>query len=402
MLPVWRKHRLWKEDLAAQVGIIGRKYTNLYMFSYEYVNLAQIYMELTDKDYDPIRGDVSERLLALLQSETYNKDPPAHWTQPTDRRRCIGCDDKVEPENAIQHIRSCLLEQADIKAKDLLTRIAETLPKHARDASSKSTTSMYFWCSFCRAVVFEGVATAARQEHLARHLPDALKAMKQYGYPGVSVGQVRKGARAQDFVFSGCIFCLHDESLRPEERLLDLHRHSILVHLVLHLDSPDELPCPGLAAGTCSFPDRMDAKTMKEHILTVHYGKESTLQLRDTRKGKKKLLEKSGGVDSDEVDDDLGSLQQRQRANKEKSLRKSFNVLKDDLSDVEERSEPMQKRPRVGTMNPPRKASTASKVVLTGISDSKENAQKEIALWFKPEELASYKSAQFDWVYEKP
>lgn len=34
-------------------------------------------------------------------------------------------------------------------------------------------------------------------------------------------------------------------------------------------------------------------------------------------------------------------------------------------------------------------------------SDSQESARKEIDLWFKPEELASYKSAQFDWVYEK-
>ncbi|KAH6611377.1 nucleoside diphosphate kinase [Trichoderma cornu-damae] len=35
-------------------------------------------------------------------------------------------------------------------------------------------------------------------------------------------------------------------------------------------------------------------------------------------------------------------------------------------------------------------------------SDSVENAQKEIALWFKEGEAVSYKSAQFDWIYEKP
>jgi len=35
-------------------------------------------------------------------------------------------------------------------------------------------------------------------------------------------------------------------------------------------------------------------------------------------------------------------------------------------------------------------------------SDSVENAQKEIALWFKKEEIQSWKPAQFDWVYEKP
>ncbi|RHZ48926.1 nucleoside-diphosphate kinase [Aspergillus thermomutatus] len=34
-------------------------------------------------------------------------------------------------------------------------------------------------------------------------------------------------------------------------------------------------------------------------------------------------------------------------------------------------------------------------------SDSVENARKEIALWFKPEELISWKSAAFDWIYEK-
>ncbi|KAK2602972.1 hypothetical protein N8I77_009465 [Diaporthe amygdali] len=35
-------------------------------------------------------------------------------------------------------------------------------------------------------------------------------------------------------------------------------------------------------------------------------------------------------------------------------------------------------------------------------SDSVENAKKEIALWFKEGELVSYKSAQHDWIYEKP
>ena len=35
-------------------------------------------------------------------------------------------------------------------------------------------------------------------------------------------------------------------------------------------------------------------------------------------------------------------------------------------------------------------------------SDSVENAQKEIALWFKEGEVVSYKSSQFDWIYEKP
>jgi len=35
-------------------------------------------------------------------------------------------------------------------------------------------------------------------------------------------------------------------------------------------------------------------------------------------------------------------------------------------------------------------------------SDGVESAKKEIALWFKPDEVQSWKSAQFDWIYEKP
>jgi len=35
-------------------------------------------------------------------------------------------------------------------------------------------------------------------------------------------------------------------------------------------------------------------------------------------------------------------------------------------------------------------------------SDSVESAQKEITLWFNPDEVVSYKSSQFEWVYEKP
>ncbi|KAE9966793.1 nucleoside diphosphate kinase [Venturia inaequalis] len=35
-------------------------------------------------------------------------------------------------------------------------------------------------------------------------------------------------------------------------------------------------------------------------------------------------------------------------------------------------------------------------------SDAVDSAKKEIALWFKPEELNTWKSAQNDWIYEKP
>ncbi|KAF8850496.1 NDK-domain-containing protein [Acephala macrosclerotiorum] len=35
-------------------------------------------------------------------------------------------------------------------------------------------------------------------------------------------------------------------------------------------------------------------------------------------------------------------------------------------------------------------------------SDSVENAKKEISLWFKEGEVQSWKSAQHDWIYEKP
>jgi nucleoside-diphosphate kinase len=35
-------------------------------------------------------------------------------------------------------------------------------------------------------------------------------------------------------------------------------------------------------------------------------------------------------------------------------------------------------------------------------SDSVENAKKEIDLWFKKEDVQSWKQANFDWIYEKP
>ncbi|EPQ08985.1 Nucleoside diphosphate kinase B [Myotis brandtii] len=33
-------------------------------------------------------------------------------------------------------------------------------------------------------------------------------------------------------------------------------------------------------------------------------------------------------------------------------------------------------------------------------SDSVKSAEREISLWFKPEELVNYKSCAFDWIYE--
>lgn len=35
-------------------------------------------------------------------------------------------------------------------------------------------------------------------------------------------------------------------------------------------------------------------------------------------------------------------------------------------------------------------------------SDSVETAKNEISLWFGKGEVIDYKSAQFDWIYEKP
>lgn len=34
-------------------------------------------------------------------------------------------------------------------------------------------------------------------------------------------------------------------------------------------------------------------------------------------------------------------------------------------------------------------------------SDAVESAKKEIALWFKPEEIQTWKQAQHEWIYEK-
>jgi len=35
-------------------------------------------------------------------------------------------------------------------------------------------------------------------------------------------------------------------------------------------------------------------------------------------------------------------------------------------------------------------------------SDSVENAKKEVALWFNEGDVMTWKSAQHDWIYEKP
>lgn len=34
-------------------------------------------------------------------------------------------------------------------------------------------------------------------------------------------------------------------------------------------------------------------------------------------------------------------------------------------------------------------------------SDSVESAQKEISLWFQPNEIQNYKQSQAEWIYEK-
>lgn len=212
---------------------------------------------------------------------------------------------------------------------------------------------MYFWCSFCSEFVYECTGSPARQVHFEEHLPTALDWVLQYGYPGILTGQVRTGMSAREFVPCFCIFCVHDGTKLPEDRLLNLHNQSSLDHLLLHFKFSGHSQCPGYSAGTCSFSEQLDKGKMRDHILAVHYGKNpdemkhrsSTAKrtagnelkpVSGTKRGRK-VLAAAATYQSDE-DEDVKPVRRRRR------MRNTIVISDTDHPDGDEDVKPRQLR----------------------------------------------------------
>jgi hypothetical protein len=147
------------------------------------------------------------------------------------------------------------------------------------------TTSMcmYTWCNYCNKYIFEFKLTPERLAHFASHYDQAIQAVRDYGYPGVSIGSSHAGHRPNEFLPAHCVFCLHDENLNAEDQLLSFcAQREIAPHMHTHfryLDPSDRIHCPASSAGgarhpLCSYEQSMTATEAWKHVQEIHYALE--------------------------------------------------------------------------------------------------------------------------------
>lgn len=336
-----RNHNIFRISLDSMVGTIGRQSTGMSSFSYDYIHLRERY-ETVAKDEGVTSGTVMALLLELLSSEHHMRDLPTHWLSPGDQSTCIVCRQQLTIDTGYTHVRQCLQPQAKARADQLWVDYCASVPtkctwtstvaskackvdltnatpeerqkhfhKHNNSTGYKcywggckitfssqaelcqhvyskhgillwtSSTCLYFWCHYCNEYIFETKSSPERLAHFASHHDQAIRAVRDYGYAGVSMGSNHAGRRPNEFLPPHCVFCLHDERLDAEDQLL-APTHEIAPHMHTHfryLAPSDMIHCPASSAGgarhpLCSFEQSMTATEAWKHIQEIHYGLE--------------------------------------------------------------------------------------------------------------------------------
>jgi hypothetical protein len=337
-----RNHNLLRISLDSMVGVIGRQSTLMSSFSYDYIHLREKY-ETVAKDEGITSGTVMALLLELLSSERHMRDLPAHWLSPGDQSTCVVCREQLTIDTGYTHVRQCLQTQANAHADQLWIDYCASLPTectwvptvaskackvdltdaapkerqkhfHKHNNSSgykcywggckvtfssqdelcqhvyskhrillwKASICLYFWCHYCHKYIFEIKSTPERLVHFASHYDQAIRAVRDYGYAGVSIGSSHAGHRPNEFLPAHCVFCLHSEGLDAEDQLVAPRTQEIAPHMHTHfryLASSDRIHCPASSAGgarhpLCSYEQSMNAIEAWKHIQEIHYGLE--------------------------------------------------------------------------------------------------------------------------------
>lgn len=279
----YRGHRIFRLELNAMLGRVGRSSTHLSFFSPKYITMQDIYKSVT-LDGEISAENVMKLLLDLLSSESHINQLPPHWKSPPGTFYCIFCKAPLEWNKAYSHVlkycRKASKERAEAKwvtylaslpaAKcswttvvgskikpcdhDLAQDTPEERQKHiykhfksrnndkcywdgCRERFSDQTARfdhartshgllistalicLYVWCRYCKDYVWEPQYSSDRLAHFAGHLDGAVEMVKDYGYAGVHLGQERGGIIPQEFVPRQCTFCLSDTRLNVEDRL---------------------------------------------------------------------------------------------------------------------------------------------------------------------------------------
>jgi hypothetical protein len=337
-----RKHNIFRRCLDSMVGSIGRQSTLMSSFSYDYVRLRDIY-ETVAKNEDITSSTVTALLLDLLSREHHMRDLPTHWISTSDASRCVVCEQKLSIDTGYTHVYKCLQIQAKAHSEKLWDEYRASLPTkctwtstvkskackvdltnatpqerqkhfHKHNNSTgykcywdgckvtfssqeelcqhtyaahrillwKSSICLYFWCHYCNKNIFEIKSTPERLAHFASHYDEAIQAVRDYGYAGVYIGSSHAGHRPNEFLPAHCVFCLHNERLDAEDRLIAPRPQEIAPHMHTHfryLASSDLIYCPASSAGgarhpLCQHEQGMTPTEAWKHIQDMHYGLE--------------------------------------------------------------------------------------------------------------------------------
>lgn len=379
-----RLHRIFKHELGGMVGRIGRQDTHLSHFSKRYVGLEELYDRVTrDPDLSP--QAVADLILELLSSERPIKDPPSHWLS-ADKTACVVCNEPLETSSAYSHIYRCLAKDGSdsaeaywdtylsslpskclwslkgktpcqedlskmtgkerqahihkhfasqpyncfwdgckLKPEDRTEQVVHSMTAHSLIQSTASISCLV-WCRYCQKMIIEPKYSKARVQHFEPHILEAVAMVKEYGYAGVHLGGVTKGIIPQPFIPRQCIFCLHNQDLDAEDRVVvNILNHAgtaTSTHIRAHLQQfrpDDKLFCPASIAGgaitpLCSCGVHMTLSEAWEHIQDVHYGFKFAVTDAPGEMGRvrKKKSEKEQKVDQAVGTQDSGDVPIRQ------------------------------------------------------------------------------------------
>ncbi|OIW29661.1 hypothetical protein CONLIGDRAFT_643740 [Coniochaeta ligniaria NRRL 30616] len=324
----YRRHRLFRSDLASQVGKIGRSFTCFYKFSHDYTELASIYDELTKSDAP--EDFVMAKTIGLLNNEHHVKDLPAEWVSEEDPDLCLVCEEELQRETAPQHVLSCLKKHMKAENNRLWSEYLEDMSdectwktvkeghcsvdlstltseerhnhffhhyvcarrrcnfdgcmnrfetvdetrQHAWDRHKilyyPSKKCFSFWCRICDKAIYLLPWDPAKQQHFESHTQQVRQLISQYGYNGVEIAKRR-------FVPGFCAFCVEDRTLQPEFRLAVKTATELPGHIRSHIrklqatEPGSKFGCPCTDSNMCTYTELMTAEELQEHLQAVHY-----------------------------------------------------------------------------------------------------------------------------------
>jgi hypothetical protein len=140
----YRDHRIFRHEVNAMSGRIGRVSTNLCFFSNKYISLEEMYKVVTTP-LDMTADEIMDTLLSHLATKFHSKQLPPHW-RSADGNTCIFCNEVLESDKGYSHVLRCSRKDARSRAEfewdtylaGLPTKCSWTSMNHKKSTTCKT------------------------------------------------------------------------------------------------------------------------------------------------------------------------------------------------------------------------------------------------------------------------